>query len=77
MIILGSVIYNAIMLDPKKIETRRKGYTQTELAKKAGMSVQQWNNVESGRKPNPTISTVERMARAMKCRVDDLLSKDD
>jgi transcriptional regulator with XRE-family HTH domain len=60
-------------VSPEKIKQRRGSYRQAEIAPRAEMSAQQWNDIESGRKPDPRVSTLERMAQAMGCKVDDLL----
>ena len=67
------------MLDSEKMKERREelGLTQEEAAKKAGFgSRQRWNDIESGRKPNVSIETLEQIAKTLGMSARDLL-KDD
>ncbi|HEX8913855.1 MAG TPA: hypothetical protein VF796_16015 [Humisphaera sp.] len=41
-----------------------------------GRARQWWGDLISGRKPDPQLSTLEGAARALKCRVQDLLTED-
>ena len=64
------------MLDTKKIEARRRalGLSQEKAASRAGLkSKQQWNAIESGRKPNVTMETLDKIAEALKCDPRDLV----
>lgn len=72
-------------LDPKKIKARRKelGLTLEAAGKLAGFASyasQSWNAVESGFSPiagrtrNPSLDTMERIAKALECKIDDLLA---
>lgn len=61
-------------------EVRRRreavGMTLQEAADRAGWPAsgrQRWYDLESGRKADPQISTVVAVARALKCRIEDLL----
>ena len=49
------------------------GWSQTEAAKRAGMSLSQWHDLESGMYKSPRIDTLRRMAKAVNCDVADLL----
>lgn len=60
-------------LDPERVKERRGSYGQTEIARRAGMTVQQWHDLENGRKPDPRVSTLERVAKVLGCTVDELL----
>ncbi|HEV7299231.1 MAG TPA: helix-turn-helix transcriptional regulator [Tepidisphaeraceae bacterium] len=63
-------------VDTNKIRTLRiaKGLTMAAVAQLAGMrTAQQWNGVESGERKNPSIDTVQRMAKALGVKVDALL----
>ncbi len=62
-------------LNHSEITRRReaKGLTKTDAAKLASISVQQWNDIESGRYPDIRLSTLEAMAKALKCKVQDLI----
>lgn len=62
-------------IDLVKIERCRirLGLTQAEIASKAGMSKQAWNNVIKGRNPNISLAMVERIAKSLGVPVADLL----
>jgi transcriptional regulator with XRE-family HTH domain len=63
-------------LDLAKLRDLREkaGLTMEQAAKQAGMpSRQRWYEVESGTKPNVTIETLDRMARALGVSARDLL----
>ncbi len=65
-----------VPLDREKIRELRiaQGWSYAQAAYRAGMTHrQQWQNVEAGRVADPSISTVERMARALGVGVDELL----
>ena len=58
-----------------KIRTIRehKGLTQKALALKAKMSITYLCNVENG-KADPSLSTLRRLAKALKVRVADIVA---
>jgi transcriptional regulator with XRE-family HTH domain len=63
-------------LDRAKITRLREGLnlSMAAAAKLAKMkSAQQWHGVESGSRKNPSIDTVERVAKALGVTVNDLL----
>jgi transcriptional regulator with XRE-family HTH domain len=64
------------MLDTNKLRQVReaKGYDPAEIARRAGMTRQQWFNLETGLRPDPRVSTVQRLARALGCDVNELLT---
>jgi transcriptional regulator with XRE-family HTH domain len=57
-----------------QIKKRREAlaYSQTYIAAKTGMTQQNYSRIESG-KCDPTIGTLDRIARALGCGIDDLL----
>lgn len=64
------------MLDTEKIRTLRegKGWSFADAAEKAGFnSRQQWYNLESGQSANPTLQTIEAVAKALGVKAKDLL----
>ena len=64
------------MVDFLKIKRLReaKELSQEAAAKLAGIpSRQRWNDIESGRKPNITIDTLDKIARALGVKAADLL----
>lgn len=54
---------------------KRAGLTQEQFAEKARMSYKYYQQVESGRKPDLRLSTIERLARAHRIEVSELLAK--
>lgn len=66
----------SVAIDVDKIKSLResRNWTLAEAADAAGMkSRQQWYDVESGRRENPTIDTVQRIAQALGVKIDDLM----
>lgn len=64
-------------IDLKKIKERREQLelSQAGAAEAAGFGGgrQQWSNIETGAKADVTISTLDKMAKALKCKAKDLL----
>lgn len=63
-------------LSPEKIRDRREALklTQAAAAERAGMPQPHWSRIESGERPDPTLSTAERIAAALKCPLPKLLA---
>ncbi len=55
---------------------KKKRMTQAELAIAVGVTQPSISDYESGKK-RPTIDTAKKLARALGCTVDDLLSNPD
>jgi transcriptional regulator with XRE-family HTH domain len=49
----------------------REGLSQSDCARWARMTRQQWHAVESGRISNPTWQTMQAIADALNCRIDE------
>ena len=65
-------------LNRAKIRELREaaGLSMQQAAGKAGWKIaQQWYLIEAGKRKDPSISTVQRIARALGCSVDDLLTE--
>lgn len=65
-----------VPLDVEKMRKLREklGLTQDDAAKRAGLKGRQaWNNIESGRRPNLQLQTLERIAKALGVKAADLL----
>ena len=65
------------VLDREKMKRLREqfGLTQLQASKLAGFrSRQHWNNVENGQ-TSPTLTTLDRIAKALNCSARDLLTK--
>lgn len=61
----------------KKIKKLRqeKGISQDRLSKLADLSLNTIVNIEAGNNPNPTIETIEKIAKAFGVSIDELLKK--
>ena len=59
----------------EKIRKRRqaKGITMQDAASKAGMSIATLGAIERGKVDNPHLSTLDRIARVLACKVADLI----
>lgn len=64
-----------IALDTEKIKRLRqkREWTQAQAAKAVGIGVARWNDIESGRRANVTLETLDRIAAALGVRAKDLL----
>lgn len=62
-------------LDPSKIRTRREklGLTQQQAAERAGLVQPNWAAIEAGKRLDPSLSTAERVAKALNCKLPHLL----
>lgn len=59
------------------IKKRREALklTMAEAAARAGLpSRQRWNTIESVERKNPSIETLYRIAHALNCRMEDLIT---
>ena len=54
---------------------QEKGFSQDKLSKLADLSLNTVVKIELDDSPNPTIETVQRIAKALEVSVDDLLKK--
>ena len=52
-----------------------KGLSQDRLSKLADLSLNSIVNIELGNNPNPTIETLEKIAKALGVSVEELLKK--
>ena len=52
-----------------------KGFSQDKLSKLADLSLNTVVKIELDESPNPTIGTIQRIAKALDVSVDDLLKK--
>ena len=54
---------------------QEKGLSQDKLSKMADLSLNTVVKIELDDSPNPTIETIQRIAKALEVSVDDLLKK--
>ena len=54
---------------------QNKGLSQDKLSKLADLSLNTVVKIELDESPNPTIETIQRIAKALDVSVDDLLKK--
>jgi transcriptional regulator with XRE-family HTH domain len=59
------------------IRSLRKGQklTQTQLAEKMGIDYKDFQKLESGKGINPTLKTLDRLAKALKTDASELLKR--
>jgi DNA-binding XRE family transcriptional regulator len=62
--------------DTAKIRARRAKLklTQAAAAERAGLVREAWNRIERLKRDDITLTTAERVARALECRIDSLLA---
>ena len=54
---------------------QEKGISQDRLSKLGNLSLNSIVNIEAGNNPNPTIETLEKIAKAFEISIDELLKK--
>ena len=60
------------------LEMRKKRMmTQVELAEKSGVSQQAISSIENGSRKTPSVETLYKLARALKCTIDDLIADNE
>lgn len=68
-------------LDLTRMKERRKelGLNQTEAATAAGIGggAAGWSDIETGRKKNVTLDTLDKIAAALQCDARDLITPPD
>jgi transcriptional regulator with XRE-family HTH domain len=62
------------LLKRLKYLRKRAGLTQEQFAKRAGMGYKFYQQLEAGRKRDMRLSTLERLAKAHKIKVSQLLT---
>ncbi len=57
-----------------KLKERRKelGMTQGQLALKTGLAKGYISDLETGRRNNPSLAVMEKIAKALKCKIGDI-----
>lgn len=64
------------MVDKIKEMRMKRGWTQKELSIRSGVPQPMISDIETGQVPNPTISTVCRLAHALGCFIEDLITQE-
>lgn len=54
---------------------QQKGMSQDRLSKKADLALNTIVKIETGEKPNPTIETLEKIAKALGVSIEDLIKE--
>jgi len=54
---------------------QEKSISQDRLSKLADLSLNSIVNIETGNNPNPTIETLEKIAKALEVSIDELLKR--
>ncbi len=70
---MSSQNYKSIIAKNIKRLRREKGISQDRLSKLADLSLNTIVNIESGNSPNPTIETLEKIAKALEVSIEKLL----
>lgn len=66
---------NELSTIAKNIRQKRKelGFSQDKLSKLAGLAYNTIVKIESGENPNPTIKTLQKIAKALDVSIDNLI----
>ena len=61
-------------LDPAKVRARRTRLrlSQAAAAARVGMAQSHWARIEAGQRSDPQLSTAEKIAHALRCRLTAL-----
>ena len=70
----NNILKSNIAKNIKKLR-QEKGISQDRLSKLADLSLNTIVNVEVGNNPNPTIETIEKIAKAFEVSINELLKK--
>jgi transcriptional regulator with XRE-family HTH domain len=54
---------------------KKRRLTQQQLATISGVSQQAISNIENGSRQSPSVETLYKLSRALKCTVDDLIEE--
>lgn len=54
---------------------KEKGFSQDRLSKEAGVAYNTIIKIESGENPNPTVDTLERIAKALGVSIEKLFKE--
>lgn len=65
---------NRISENIRKLRQQKK-ISQDRLSKKADLALNTIVKIETGENPNPTIETLEKIAKALEVPIDELLKK--
>ncbi len=64
------------MFNLKEIREKR-GLSQAELSRLSGVNASTIGMLEAGAREYPRLDTAQKLANALHCRLDDLLTNDD
>jgi len=56
---------------------KKKGYTYDDISRLSGIPVTTISRIFSGKTAQPTISTLEKLAKAFGCKTDELLGTEE
>jgi len=63
-------------MTPLQRYRERRHMTQIELAEKSGVTQQAISKIETRQRENPGVLTMQKLANALRCTVDDLIEED-
>lgn len=55
----------------------KRGYSQAELAQRSGVKQSIISDIENENALNPTVGSVFRLSRALRCAMDDLITDEE
>lgn len=58
-----------------RLHRKEKGFSQDRLSKEAGVAYNTIVKIESGENPNPTVDTLERIAKALNVSIEKLFKE--
>lgn len=64
-----------MLCDNLKRYRKEKNLSQEELAKNAGITYSTLIKIESGNNTNPTVKTLQQIAKALEVTLDDLMQE--
>ena len=64
------------MIKLKEIREKR-GLSQAELSRLSGVNASTIGMLEAGAREYPRLDTAQKLANALRCRLDDLLTSDE
>ncbi len=70
----NNILKSNIAKNIKKLR-QEKGISQDRLSKLSDLSLNSIVNIEAGNNPNPTIETLEKIAKAFEVSINELLKK--
>ena len=55
---------------------QRRGWSQTELSQRSGVPQPMISDIANGNVKNPRLMTIYKLAKALRCMIEDLIEED-